>query len=224
MNTLALTLVVLIAKEVQASPLVATGVVVISLAAIMLCVAWKTLVRSYAQLNRGKFTVIDCLENRLPAALFRAEWAGLAVGRIVRGRIAMGVRRIYVSFDFDHDAELRGSFVAQAMARHSPHRIVDCFLPAAIDGKWTRDAINRIGKSDAINRIGKSDFVVFICGANTHSAKGVEAEMTITLQLGKCYFLLTGRRNEACSKPGNAPRADSMHSWSWRRINELLGR
>ncbi len=79
LNTLALTLVVLIAKEVQASPLVATGVVVISLAAIMLCVAWKTLVRSYAQLNRGKFTVIDCLENRLPAALFRAEWAGLAV-------------------------------------------------------------------------------------------------------------------------------------------------
>lgn len=126
----------------------------------------------------------------------------------------MGVRRIYVSFDFDHDAELRGSFVAQAN-RHSRHRIVDCFLPAAIDGKWTRDAINRIGKSD---------FVVFICGANTHSAKGVEAEMTITLQLGKCYFLLTGRRNEACSKPGNAPRADSMHSWSWRRINELLGR
>ena len=81
MNTLALTLVVLIAKEVQASPLVATGVVVISLAAIMLCVVWKTLVRSYAQLNRGKFTVIDCLENRLPAALFRAEWAVLGKGK-----------------------------------------------------------------------------------------------------------------------------------------------
>lgn len=80
-NTLALSAVGLVAKEVQASPLVAIGVVAISVAAIVLCVAWKTLVRSYAQLNRGKFAVIDCLEDRLPAALFRGEWAALGAGK-----------------------------------------------------------------------------------------------------------------------------------------------
>jgi hypothetical protein len=80
-NTLALSAVGLVAKEVQTSPLVAIGVVAISIAAIVLCVAWKTLVRSYAQLNRGKFAVIDCLEDRLPAALFRAEWAALGAGK-----------------------------------------------------------------------------------------------------------------------------------------------
>lgn len=80
-NTLALSAIGLVAKEVQTSPLVAIGVVAISIAAIMLCVAWKTLVRSYAQLNRGKFAVIDRLEDRLPAALFRAEWAALGAGK-----------------------------------------------------------------------------------------------------------------------------------------------
>ena len=80
-NTLALSAVGLVAREVQTSPLAPIGVVAISIAAIVLCVAWKTLVRSYAQLNRGKFAVIDRLEDRLPAALFRAEWAALGEGR-----------------------------------------------------------------------------------------------------------------------------------------------
>ena len=80
-NTLALSAVGLVVTEIQTSPLVAIGVVAILIAATMLCVAWKTLVRSYAQLNRGKFAVINRLEDRLPAALFRAEWAALGEGK-----------------------------------------------------------------------------------------------------------------------------------------------
>ncbi|MDE0226503.1 MAG: hypothetical protein OXP28_15425 [Gammaproteobacteria bacterium] len=124
----------------------------------------------------------------------------------------MGSRRIYLSFDFDHDDELRGSFLAQAR-RHSPHTIVDCSLPAAVDGNWTRVARRGIAQADV---------VVFICGENTHSAKGVEAEMTLTRQLRKHYFLLKGRRHVTCSKPRNACRSDVIHRWSWSRINRLL--
>ena len=72
---------VLIAKEAPGNPLAAMGIVAVSAAAMLLCVAWKTLVRSYAQLNRGKFAVIDRVEERLPAALFRAEWAALGKGQ-----------------------------------------------------------------------------------------------------------------------------------------------
>lgn len=50
-------------------------------AALLLCVAWKRLVRSYAQLNGGKFAVIERLESRLPAALFSAEWVALGKGK-----------------------------------------------------------------------------------------------------------------------------------------------
>ena len=79
-NALALSALGLIAKEASQSPLIAIGMVAISAAAIVLCVAWKTLVGSYRQLHRGKFAVIDRLEDRLPAALFRAEWVALGRG------------------------------------------------------------------------------------------------------------------------------------------------
>lgn len=80
-NALALSGLGLIAKEASHSPLAAIGIVAISGAALLLCVAWKRLVRSYAQLNGGKFAVIERLERRLPAALFRAEWVALGEGK-----------------------------------------------------------------------------------------------------------------------------------------------
>jgi hypothetical protein len=46
-----------------------------------LCLAWFWLVRSYRQLNSGKFAVIGALESRLPASPFwRAEWTALGKG------------------------------------------------------------------------------------------------------------------------------------------------
>ena len=80
-NTLALSAMGLIVKEAGGTPLVAISIIAIAIAAIVLCVAWKRLVRSYAQLNGGKFAVIERLEERLPAALFRAEWAALREGK-----------------------------------------------------------------------------------------------------------------------------------------------
>ncbi|MCY4011116.1 MAG: hypothetical protein OXG82_00215 [Gammaproteobacteria bacterium] len=124
----------------------------------------------------------------------------------------MASRRVYLSFDFDHDDELRGSFLAQARC-HSPHEIVDCSLPAAVDGRWTREARRRIAQAE---------IVVFICGENTHTANGVEVEMTLAQQLQKSYFLLKGRRHRTCSRPRSARRSDVIHRWSWRRINALL--
>jgi len=44
-------------------------------------VAWFHIVRSYGQLNSGKFKVIHKIEEKLPLALFKAEWTILAKGR-----------------------------------------------------------------------------------------------------------------------------------------------
>ena len=120
--------------------------------------------------------------------------------------------RVYVSFDFDHDDELRGSFLAQAR-RLSPHTLLDYSLPGPVDGRWTREARTLIAQAD---------IVVFICGVNTHSADGVEAEMTITQQLDKDYFLLHGRPYRTCTRPRGASHGDVIHPWSWRHINRLL--
>jgi hypothetical protein len=52
-------------------------------AALILCLAWQRLIRSYRQLNSGKFKVIEEFEKRLPTAPFvDAEWRGaLGEGR-----------------------------------------------------------------------------------------------------------------------------------------------
>ncbi|WP_171169225.1 hypothetical protein [Streptomyces sp. I05A-00742] len=60
--------------------------VVLALAALLvllgMCATWWFTVRSYQQLNRGKFAVIGAFEERLPARAFvAAEWRALGEGR-----------------------------------------------------------------------------------------------------------------------------------------------
>lgn len=51
----------------------------IAVAGIILCYLWYRLIRSYKDLNSGKFKVIHEIEAKLPLRLFDAEWQ--AVGR-----------------------------------------------------------------------------------------------------------------------------------------------
>lgn len=56
------------------------GVVIAAVAGIAFAYFWRRLVRSYRQLNSGKFEVIHVLESRLPARLYDAEWSALGRG------------------------------------------------------------------------------------------------------------------------------------------------
>ncbi|MGW2488345.1 RipA family octameric membrane protein [Streptomyces sp. NPDC001606] len=56
-----------------------------------MCAAWWITVRSYQQLNKGKFEVIGALEERLPARAFvAAEWGALGEGRDWRVYLPLG--------------------------------------------------------------------------------------------------------------------------------------
>lgn len=57
------------------------GVLALSISGILVCVAWIRLVRSYRQLNSGKFEVINQIEQHLPASMFCAEWDALGQGK-----------------------------------------------------------------------------------------------------------------------------------------------
>ena len=57
------------------------GLLSLSISGLILCVAWTRLVRSYRQLNSGKFAIINRIEQHLPAAMFQAEWQSLAEGK-----------------------------------------------------------------------------------------------------------------------------------------------
>lgn len=124
--------------------------------------------------------------------------------------------RVFISFDYDHDKDLHGNLVAQARRFDSPFTIIDQSLPSAVhDDNWKRMA--RV-------RIRRADVVVVICGRNTHSARGVEAEMSIAQSERKRYFLLRGRQARPCSKPRNARSTDTMEAWTWPNLKALLHR
>lgn len=49
-------------------------IILVLVSGIVLCFVWRKLIRSYSELNKGKFGIIHLLEQRLPARLFDAEW------------------------------------------------------------------------------------------------------------------------------------------------------
>ena len=125
----------------------------------------------------------------------------------------MAVKRVFISFDYDHDNDLRGNLVAQAKKPESPFSIKDRSVRYRIDESWRKEVRDRIRGAD---------LTVVICGEHTHDAPGVAAEITITREEGKPYFLLKGRRRKTCTKPKMALRTDEMHSWTWNNLRQLI--
>ncbi len=53
---------------------------VLALVGIIICIVFWYLIRSYKQLNTGKFAVIHEIEKHLPLALYKYEWEVLGKG------------------------------------------------------------------------------------------------------------------------------------------------
>ena len=83
-NTFFLTLNTLIvgALSACAEKFSRLSVIVICIAAIVLCYVWKRLINSYRQLNTAKYAVIGEFEKRLPSSPYwSAEWNALGEGK-----------------------------------------------------------------------------------------------------------------------------------------------
>ena len=122
-------------------------------------------------------------------------------------------KSVFISFDYDHDNDLRGNLAAQAENPESPFSITDWSVREPFDEAWrkrVRDLIDR------------TDLTIVICGEHTHQAKGVEAEVTMVQQAGKPYFLLRGRRHKTCTRPKSAPKRKKIHPWTWPTLKELI--
>lgn len=81
-NTLLVTVYSLAAgRDVPLSSAEAMWRTLVPLAGLAVTVAWFALIRSYGMLNTAKFDVINRMEERLPAQLFKLEWNALVVER-----------------------------------------------------------------------------------------------------------------------------------------------
>jgi hypothetical protein len=126
----------------------------------------------------------------------------------------MAKTRTFVSFDYDHDEDLKVLLVGQAANPNSPFEIADWSIKEAIDTKW---------KDKARTRIKSVDVVAVICGEHTDSATGVDAELKIAQEEGVPYFLLWGRKSKTCVKPKSAKTSDKIYTWSWENLGSLIG-
>ena len=126
----------------------------------------------------------------------------------------MATKRAFISFDFDHDEDLRSLLAGQAKNRDSPFEIKDRSLKEPLTGDW---------KEKVRRRMDNVDVVIVICGEYTHTASGVAAELTIAREAKKPYFLLWGRADKKCTKPRTALDSDKIYKWTWENLKNLIG-
>ena len=124
------------------------------------------------------------------------------------------MKKVFISFDFDNDEFLRTALVGQAKNPDSPFQIIDRSLKEPLSGDW---------KSKIRERIRNTDIVVVLCGEKTHTATGVAAELSITQELDKPYFMLQGYTDRVCTPPTSAKPSDKMYRWTWDNLRALVG-
>lgn len=125
----------------------------------------------------------------------------------------MAKRRTFISFDYDHDSDLKIMLVGQAKNEDSPFEITDMSIKEPITKDW---------KEKARRRIKGCDVVIVICGKNTDSANGVSAELEIAQEEDVAYFLLWGRADSNCVKPKAARSTDKIYKWTWDNLKSLI--
>ena len=125
----------------------------------------------------------------------------------------MAKKRAFISFDYDHDLDLKNLLVGQAKNPDTPFDIVDLSIKEAISQQW---------KEKARTRIKGCDVVIVICGEHTNTAAGVAAELSITQEERVTYFLLWGRSGKTCVKPTTALPSDKIYDWTWDNLKRLI--
>ncbi|WP_435012482.1 TIR domain-containing protein [Xanthomonas arboricola] len=126
----------------------------------------------------------------------------------------MSKKRVFISFDYDHDVFLKEALVGQAKLPDSPFELADWSIKEHIDENW---------KEKAKVRLKSVDVVCVICGSHTDKATGVSAEIKIAQALKKPYFLLNGYSDSTGKKPAAANENDKIYKWTWPNLKNLIG-
>ena len=121
--------------------------------------------------------------------------------------------RIFMSFDPDNDQDLHDLLLQQSRSRSSGFEI-SARSEAATMTDQRDERVRR--------QISEADEVIVICGEHTASSVRVNAELRITQEEQKPYFLLWGRRERMCTKPAGSKRDDSMYSWTWEILQDQI--
>ena len=122
-------------------------------------------------------------------------------------------KRLFVSFDYDNDADLKVLLVGQAEHSDTPFNIVDASVKEHLTGDW---------KEKVRGRISRADVVCVLCTPTTGNASGVAIELQIAKELRKPYFLLCGYSEKDAIRPRTADSTDKIYRWTWDNLKILI--
>lgn len=123
-------------------------------------------------------------------------------------------KRVFISFDFDHDIDAKNALAGQAKLSDSPFDFKDASIKEPLTGDW---------KEKVKRRMDNIDVVTVLCGEHTDKASGVAAELAIAQEKNKDYFLLAAYADKACKKPTSAKLSDKIYKWTWPNLKTLIG-
>lgn len=127
----------------------------------------------------------------------------------------MAKKRVFISFDIDHDERTKIMLAGQAKSPDSPFDFSDASVKEHLTGDW---------KEKVRRRMANIDLVIVLCGEYTRSASGVVAEVTIAQEKNVPYFLLAAYSDKSCVKPTSAKSEDKLYKWTWDNLKALVGR
>lgn len=127
---------------------------------------------------------------------------------MARGRTAP--KRVFVSFDFDNDQDLKNLLVGQSRNKVTNFNLSDWSLKEAQPMR-TWEALARA-------RIKRSHMVLVLVGARTHRASGVlkEVKMAREENIPIVQVTLAGSGNTRVADAG------TLYNWTWKNLEYLL--
>ncbi len=126
----------------------------------------------------------------------------------------MAKKRVFISFDVDHDEGTKKMLALQAKLQDSPFDFIDASIKEPLTGDW---------KEKVRRRMAYIDLVIALCGEYTHTASGVSAEVSIAQERNVPYFLLAAYSDKNCTKPTSAKTEDKVYKWTWDNLKILIG-
>jgi len=124
----------------------------------------------------------------------------------------MAKKRVFVSFDFDNDLDLKTLIIGQSRLEDSPFEVIDTSLKEAAPMNTWEDK--------ARAAIKRSDIVLVMVGRNTYRAPGVLKEIKMASDANLTIVQMIGHKDSDYTR---VPGAGRLYSWSWPNLKILLG-
>lgn len=158
---------------------------------------------------------VGAVVGNLVAPGFGGAIGGAATSKFLSWLLASGGKRtprVFVSFDFDNDQQLKHLLIGQTKRQNLPFSVVDGSLKeAAPEPRW---------KEAALKEIRRCDLVVVLVGRHTYKAPGVLAEIAMARIEGKPIVQLIGSRGNGYTRVKGAGR---VIAWTHVNLAKLFG-